>query len=486
MTEQICPECKEPLKKPGPCPVCDAVGPDNHDNMSTPEPETSPGQPGGEAAPEPVVPLVTIARQADAGEATGAPNDKTEPSDERAAKRKTDEARFFAELKQIKEDKLSAVLFFGFRTAGKTWLLERMKYELFHGDQCEVANCAPPFEPVPPGGKKLEGSSRIEFHRVFTKPRPFVLIDINGEAAENLLNADYDGLRMLLAAMDYASAMIVALPSDILFFGDALPKSDEELFAPIRPRAEKSAGTKARLSKRQLEWAKALRTDNLRLEQFATGLHGAVGLLSYLRAERIDPSDEEQFKKVTPARILSHMGQESRQPIGGHEGVDCPAFFALTKADRVFGVLIQDERDPRLRTLNAEFRKGEDGRVFQKLVASAGLQRVANENLTHPWEMVRQVRKTLHKQLIAAFPLARFDYVTAFYGHDRSTTITEDHYRAHPQQGVYEILSWISDARRMSGRSRWRRAHLRLAAGAQRYLAGYRKGRRLNIEGKKR
>lgn len=466
MPEPTCPQCREPLPDGGPCPVCEVLGAGDR------------GKKASEAAP---IALSTLAGQTQPKDMSGEESAREAPAAESTTQSSTDEEKFFAELERVKEDGLAAVLIFGFRTAGKTWLLDRMKYELFQGHQGAPTNCEPPFEPVPDKGKTLPGSSRLEFHRVFSKPKPFVLIDIPGETAEALLKGNYEDLRMLLSAMDYASAMIVALPADILFFGHFLPKSNEELFAPTRARGGAARATKTRLGKAQTEWATALRTDNHRVEEFATGLFGAASLLSYLRTQRIDPSNSAQFASVTKADIVSHMGQDSHQPIGGREGVDCPTFFALTKADRVLGILAKDETDPRLLTLNAEFLKRDDGKVFRHIASKRKLQEIADAWLSHPWEIVRRLRPSLHRQLISAFPLGRFDYVTAFYGHDRSTTIAPDHYHSHPQHGVYEILSWISEARKLRRRKRWRLLHFRLAAAAERYLAGYRRSGSLDM-----
>jgi len=406
-----------------------------------------------------------------------------------------EEAAFFAELDRVKQKKLFAILFLGFRTAGKTWLLHRIKHELFSGNG-PVINCDPPFQPIPDGIKmELPGSSKIEFHRVFASPDTFVLIDIPGEAAEDLMQGRFGDLRMLLAAMDYAGAMIVALPSDILFLGDVLPSSNADLLAPALPKPKRTAekpetdGTKRaakaapRIPAKMLAWAKDLRILNSRLEQFTAGLFRAVGMLSYLRHARIEPADQATFAKIDVADVIDHLGEASdRRPIGGQDGLNCPTFFALTKSDRVLSLLFDDD-DPTFHSRNLEIRKSIESRVLGPLAERAKLKDEANRaHLRDPWELVRRVRPALHSQLVSSFPLGKFDYVTAFYGHESSTYLTREHYKRHPQRGVVEILEWIAEAQQLGGRRlllRLRLSHFILAARARRYLAGYRSRRKL-------
>lgn len=464
----------------GACPLCETVG-SKADSQEDADPAPVTVKATEDAAPEPapgaqVVPLTTLAQQSDEAEAG-----KEATPDANAVQGQTEEAEFFADLERVQNKQLVAILFFGFRTAGKTWLLERMKYELFYGDEDSIA-CEPPFKPIEDEkGKDLPGSSKIEFHRVLAPPRPYVLIDIPGEIAEELMEGKIGELRMLLAAMKYASAMIVALPSDTLFFGEWLPGSDAELLAPLRPRGRKAKAAKSRmpagLRERLTKWAQDLRVQNARLEQFATGLHRAASIVSYLHQQGVDPADKARFDNVKLAEVVDFMADPSRTPIGGRDGLDCPTFFALTKADRVLGPLVDHDTDAVIQQHNKGIRESPEGQIFRSIAPQLGLtDEAAHALLAHPWEIVRATRQTLHRQLISAFPLGKFDYVTAFYGHEEgSTTITRDHYKRHPQKGVYEVLQWISEAQRLGGRKPWRRFPYILAARARRHLSGERR-----------
>jgi hypothetical protein len=90
--------------------------------------------------------------------------------------------------------------------------------------------------------------------------------------------------------------------------------------------------------------------------------------------------------------------------------------------------------------------------------------------------MLFEARKDLHAQLVSHFPLSKFDFVTAFYGHDDQDSLLRTHYRRHPPHGVVEMIEWIMQAKRLRNRPRLFRRHYGLAARARRKISGIRRG----------
>jgi len=422
----------------------------------------------GEAEPKPpfsVVPLPTRAQRASEEEA-GADAGPTATS---AKSGETDdEVQFFDELRRIRELKLYAILFFGFRTAGKTWLLDRVKRELLYG---QGINCSPPFQPVTGKTKDLPGSTKIEFHRVQARPRAFVLIDIPGEAAEDLMSGKREDLRMLLSAMDYADATIIALPADIVLLGDQLPASAADLRALAKPKGKAEEASPKTIAKLNA-LVKAMRIDSNRLELFTAGLSWVVGLLSYFREHGIDPSDKAAFDRVNIADVVDHITVAPEPGTGrGERRYESPTFFALTKADRVLALLRDRPSDPqKIKDRNRDIRARPEAWLLGRLLKKVRESQILDD-LTDPWEDVQKSRTALHGQLISAFPLAKFDYVTAFYGHDGSTKLTREHYDRHPERGVLDVVSWIRKAQRLGPRASWWLHPYSLASRARRYLA---------------
>ncbi len=511
-----CQECGEPLKEADdPCPVCDAVDAPKSTSaalsvVGNPTPETnddgdkfhlgrertskSEDLKGAAEPPKPPrddTPLNDDSSlNDDSGSSEGAIPDngaavdptpeKVVPIDLRGGEDSkpqlspvvpdapgTDDERFFRELASIQQDKLFAILFLGFREAGKTWLLHRIKEQLFSRD---ATNCEPAFKRVKARQgqrEELPSTSRIEFHRVLSAPA-FVLIDIPGEMTRDLVEAKYSELRPLLAAMNYAKALIVALPTDLMVFGPLMPDEDDDLLA-----AAAGDGTLSATQENEVRnWAEQIREGSDTIDDFTHGLFRVAGILSYLQHHRIDPANVEEFAKVSAEAVTEHISRPGeRRSVGGKDGLDCPTFFSLTKADRIMP-LFGEISDPIMTMRNQEIRNRPQTRVFEWLARQAGYYTTGALPLGDPWLAVRKVRQNLHTQMINYFPLAKFDYATAFYGHDGKTSLTRDHYDKHPQHGVYEVLQWISHARSLGRRPRLLRLPYALAAKARRYMAG--------------
>ena len=158
--------------------------------------------------------------------------------------------------------------------------------------------------------------------------------------------------------------------------------------------------------------------------------------------------------------------------VGGKEGLDCPTFFALTKADRLLPACgFHDMGDELIVKRTAEIERRAVSAFLREAAAQAN-----NLAFDDPWAMLFEARKDMHAQLVSHFPLSKFDYVTAFYGHDGQDSLSRAHYRRHPSHGVVEMIEWIMQAKRLRNRPRLLRRHYGLAARARRTIAGIGRG----------
>jgi hypothetical protein len=333
---------------------------------------------------------------------------------------------------------------------------------------------------VPEGDRKgLPGTTQIEFHTVLARPS-FVLIDIPGEYTEFLLEWNFTELQMMLAAIDYAKAMIIAMPADVLIFGEYFPGDDKSV---IERAGIEGLGRVRKAQQKSLlhEWAKEFRLDNDHFGKFAEGMQHLAGLVSFVRREGIDYTDPAKFKaRVTRDAVINHMQNDDFVPVGGEDGLDCPVFIALTKSDLVLSLFF-NSTDATWKAMDRDIAERAESRVFASLPDRGLPAKEIRSRLRDPWAMVRLVRPDLHRELMTAFPLAKFDYVTAFYGHDGLPSLTRGHYKKHPQRGVIEILEWVRDAARLSSRPRFVRRPYAWAVRARLYVEGIRRSRRFDF-----
>lgn len=446
-----CPQCGGPLDEDGQtCAACEAEG----------------------AAPIalPVaVPPVQAARQGQGANDKPAPqvDGDVDGSDE----------TFIQKMRSVQASGLPSVVFIGFAAAGKTWMVHR-----FLEGVSKRADC-PPFTKVndrtEPQGRDLGASTTFTIYDVQDRKRPYHLIDTPGEETRLLMQLGdeqkteaWKEAWKIVAALKQASAVVIALPADVMFFGPAIGTLVNEKKLKTDPGARAFAkellGNPARVTREQTlqvrEWAEQLLDNNGDMETFVSGIINAVALLSYVQDKDIDPLDHEAFKaKVSREAVLQHR-QEKREFQGWNakDGLACPTFFALTKADLVVSSMLGAEalqNSPELAKRCREMEQRLDVRAMRELARKEGmLDNRHSFPFAVPSDFVRAVNEGLHNRLIETFQLARFDFVTAFFGHDGSTRVTSSHYTRFPEQGVRQMREWIGEARRLRSKryARWR------------------------------
>ena len=381
-------------------------------------------------------------------------------------------------IEELRAKKMPAALFLGGRDAGKTWLLQRMKHQL----RAQGFTLRPKFaiekgeltseevqkrdteeyrkeflESEDQAANVTYRSTAIIVHRFLAQQGSFALIDIPGEQIEDLVDGNYATLRGLMAALEYASIIIIALPADAALLGEEIDEHDELKLSPHYANVQ---------------------ANNERLSNFEDGLFFLASVRSLLRNKKIqirwkapaDPPDEFD-REVTLDNVETHSQTRGFEPIGGRDGIGCPTYFALTKADKLLAAM---DILPDCASANAvdedRFKKGNkalqsldedaflktlyDGSTIKKraLLNNNGLlsqlwgrmfgKAEVLTQLSNPPEMMQLARPVLFNGLTEFFPMSRFDLVAAFYGHTRNTLKKEDFNRM-PSAGVDQLVDWL-------------------------------------------
>ena len=379
----------------------------------------------------------------------------------------------------MRAEEQPAVVFIGFRTAGKTWLVHRFLKVLFDSG----LDPNPGFKEIPHGQTvRLEASDKFDFYQV--PPRPgtdetFWLIDTPGERTQSLMDLKVEDLWSFVVTLHYASAVVIALPIDVVLFGPLLVKSlrnateVETLIREAYPEREPSDKEAAAIH----EWIARLREDHDGIDRFVRGVHHAASTLSLVRfndrSATIDWLNKEEYTRlITEQDVRTHRGRAREfEPVGGPTGQDKPTFVALTKADRMVAALFGDSDMPddptgELTAVKKRLRNSPQGRAMRVLAERHGMLDASDYPTAHPATFIRRCNANLHVRLIDWFPLSKFDFVSAFFGHDYTNELVNDHYDKHPGFGVEEMLGWVREARKLKGKGHRsphniaRRAHL--------------------------
>lgn len=421
---------------------------------------------------------------------------------ERAALVVGSDAYCIKQIKCLDDDEMPFVLFVGVETAGKTWLLQRMKFLLQDTYMCVPTLAISETEVTSEQVSKhdLEGAAEdarnrsnlttapaltdleraandeaamasntgrsggIVVHR-FLRPQPgesFALIDVPGEQFVRLSRGEYSGLRGLLAALQKAKSIIVALPADVVLLGKGATKpantnetswrsfaNDRELAGLFRDGIGKMTAARSIIEQERIE----ITWKNPDTEEDPTGYEGRLASL------------------LTPQNVESHIGRGQCLPIGGAEGLDCPAFFALTKADRIFATMNAMPDAARLGTMEPEeissahqaIGATEMGQLLAKLYARSPLNAAIKRRkatplkwlpgfglgsarpiteLSNPPELVRTQDTGLFNRLADYVPLGRYDLVSAFYGNTKNS-LTRSDLEEMGSLGIAEMIDWL-------------------------------------------
>jgi len=376
-------------------------------------------------------------------------------------------------LKALRDNGDFVVALLGYPTAGKTWFLNRLK-KFCVGDSYSVT--PPPARP----GQVVNGTDHIEDHYFANTDGKFVLIDIPGERFERAVQNRFATEPRLLEVVQTCRAMIVVLPTDeVLFSGRAAARVGAPSREEIKPEADtlrralptqeqvvkraRAAAAKATkdaaankadpelkkaaaAAQKKLEAVQAefdrnlerlglleMADAGLRLETFIEGIGSLAAIASMLDSGKAPREVAGYDHRVIASHIISPEFRDWSQ--------SKPVFAALTKADLLLTV------DDATRSLIDE----DDAREVELL-----------EHFDRdPLETVRYFRPELANQFQAWFGWSKFDFVTAFGGHDGSRVIQ---YEGRAHHGVWAVIEWIWWAFDVA---RWKTADWKAVRAAQ-------------------
>lgn len=392
-------------------------------------------------------------------------------------------------IEELRRRGVPIVLFMGMRTTGKTWLIQRMKHMLDKQYDCHPAvkltHRAIESEAISAADEseqrqKYLGSAdltKAELERraaadtgrtsamIFHEFEPirdgegndFVLVDVPGEDFRLLAEGKFSEIRSLACALKYAGTVIVALPSDITLLGGRVSASEFDDASDVE----------------------SVRTDNDLVQKLTGALADMSKMRSILLSKNVavkwKPEDGERDaydSEITAEKLRAHTWKNGRLPFGGEDGMGCPVYIALTKADKFFAASskLPDLRGApeylaqRLEAANENLRKASDGPLYTKLFQTSALnlknlleepgwlsdvlkvligKRSHVAPISNPPEMLLQANDGLFNRLNANFPMSRIDLVAAFYGHTGNTLCLAD-LEDFPEIGVKQMTDWLA------------------------------------------
>ena len=392
-----------------------------------------------------------------------------------------EDSRILSQLTTLRENGVFTVVVIGFYAGGKTWFLNRIKHELGRWG----FNLSPP---PAQDRERVIRTTQVEIHharRLADKEvRGFALVDIPGERLTRLVAKDFRSVKSVIAAMDQAGALIVALPADEVLLSEDVKREAQALRGVDHVLLKRTAddpelhklAQKARdlvveagsvedalgsqgLKAAELERLRDLGEDKsgedreklLRLAEevealemltrvyrlaeadaelslFTQDLCFMTGLMSKLKQEgrRIDATYD--FGRVVAGEVDAHISSMS------YARFTRPTFVAMTKADLV------SHPDPLLAALIKHGRKPDIGIAFDE----------------DPLDTLREMRPSLASMFEQWFANSKFDFVTAFHQHRQTDRI--DYSAGY--YGVTAVFDWISWAQRWDEQRRGERTAL--------------------------
>ncbi|MEI9849711.1 MAG: hypothetical protein WDN24_01325 [Sphingomonas sp.] len=420
-----------------PCPVCSELRP--------PVAATSPGEP---------VPRPDPAAQA-SSQATPALAVTTAARDDAQAKdqprpRKTaagggggagagipEDVSTLASVRELRESGRFIIGLIGYRTGGKTFFLNRLKYEQAHKHSCHV------WPDYAPDLSKVQGTSKIELHTITLKgggPGASVtIVDIPGERLKALTDNKFGLVTAALRITSLCDALIVALPSDQVLLSryvrvkannsggietlmdQVLTQNPENLQNELKRLGRIRTAQRTPEQKQRILTLKAdlKKMEEARRDSQIAELHSAHASLtdftmqlSYMAAILcyMNEHGEESVETIDRSVIDQYMDTEKIS-------YPKPSFIALTKTDLIAkpDELLRNlfDKSPHKRTL-ANYRRD-------------------------PIDTVAKLRPELVSRFSGWFGRLRFDFVTAFEDLKDETI----DYAAH-HKGVHAVIDWIT------------------------------------------
>lgn len=336
-----------------------------------------------------------------------------------------------AKLQELIDKNSNVAMIIGFPGAGKSWFLDRLKYELVEHAETPYG-CRPPHVGQ---NKRVPRSENLTLHYFTPQERDsgaeaFYLLDIPGERFINLAEGSLTQRSLELLALKAARALIIVFPAaDVLMGVRASALHPHAAESP--PDLTLSGGRKKSRSRRARteEWdrqARKMAADEQFLERFTANMAHLRAVLSLLEGG----ADIAAVAALTEDDVISHLDSPAyRTP-------SKPVFVALSKADVVERHVKEWKSDTATRGLI--------GRLFP----STGDEVAYLRNFDwDPEETVSRFRRPLVR-IMSGFRWCKFDFLTAFKDHvDEGEGVTKVDYTLE-HYGVSSVIRWLEWARR--------------------------------------
>ncbi|CAN5331511.1 hypothetical protein BH10PSE1_BH10PSE1_19140 [soil metagenome] len=319
-----------------------------------------------------------------------------------------------ARIQELIDKNANVVGLLGFPGAGKTWFLNRLKFELFTSRDDR-------HEAIPPHAAQWDAVGRTNgvtehFFRsnAYDAPSSFYVIDIPGERFISLAEGRFLGRERELLALKACKALIIVVPADEVLLGERA----SALYS--RPGSAAESGDLERQ-------ARTMASENVRLERFTANIAQLNVVLSLL-SQNVEVA---KIAAMTPEDLIRHLDSDAYKPSSK------PVFVALSKADVIEAQAV------------ASHESGGDGSGSMIDLLYRGSPddvEALQEFDRDPEEIVDRYRPAL-ASAVNAFRWSKFDFVTAFRGHgdgDIGGTVVDYNLG---RRGVAAVLRWMEWAR---------------------------------------
>ncbi len=359
--------------------------------------------------------------------------------------------KFRRDFNDIRAAGIYAITLVGNSSAGKTWLLNRLKHAFRRG-QLGV----PSIPPAVNEGQEAPPTFEMEVHVFEGEEAKFAIIDIPGERMRLFNEGNYIAAATVIEAVVYSRALIIAVPSDIVMLGHMF--GDIEALVQDERRAVNGVGDTTGLNERIRDWCAqsfdidaekvepamkhimALIDENKKLDQLVDGIFKMAGVISYLKANPEFASGANGIisERLTTQMIESHMRSTRIVPLGGNDGLDFPVILAMTKSDSFLPFVRVHDDAAVVKADKAMLARKENVVVHHMLTTSNALEG-QEAFVSDPRRLVMANRPDLIGQIDRWMPMNRIEFVSAFYGHPGTPYVR---YRLQ-HFGVEALMEWI-------------------------------------------
>lgn len=366
-------------------------------------------------------------------------------------------------LQRLIDEKRTVISLLGFRGAGKTWFMNRLKYQLFTSD--DGFDCLPEHEAQ---GEAVERTTAISTHFFEPKHRsgdekPFYVVDMPGERFLGITRGELGSRTRELLTLKASRALMIVLPADEVLLGQKAralyPRSrstaETEIDFGIETGPEKARRGRPRRTTPQ-RLAEIMAANEARLERFTASMSKLRARLSLLEGG----AAPDAVARMSDDDLAAHLDSAAYRP------PTKPVFVALSKADIL---------ERQIQEISDRSSSAAPVNVMDLLIGQSPADLEAMREFdADPLDTIRRFRPTL-ASAFSSFPWCKFDFVTAFRGHGATGVDATTVDYTLGRRGISAVIRWMEWARD---------ADATLTPQQWRYVAAARAIRRFRDEGR--